>query len=191
MSDEEEPSFLLNGLSIEITVDCSKWYDLEFDFILHVKKVAYNVFNFLNVNYQSSVLSVLLTDDLHMQYLNGVYKNTNKPTGILSFCYDDSDSDFVMNHNESYNHEVPCNGLGTGLHLSDYEKNIGDIAISYDYTYKESMEMEKSFKEHFTHMLIHGILHVLGYDHSDGDNAYIMEDIESKIMSQFGYVNPY
>jgi probable rRNA maturation factor len=64
---------------------------------------------------------------------------------------------------------------------------LGDIAISFERIMSESMEQEKTFEEYFSHILIHGLLHLFGYDHILDEEAEIMEKLEIKIMNEVGY----
>lgn len=73
----------------------------------------------------------------------------------------------------------------------DGEEYLGDIAISYETTDNEAVEQGKLFKNHFTHLYIHSLLHLLGYDHVSESEAKIMEDIEIKILKKLKINNPY
>ena len=68
---------------------------------------------------------------------------------------------------------------------------LGDIAISFNTLVKEAEEQDKEFYHHFIHMLIHGVLHLLGYDHETDDEAEEMETLEIKILEDMGIKNPY
>ncbi len=110
-------------------------------------------------------VSVLLADDSTIQNLNKTYRNKNQPTNVLSFPYID-----IMNNK-----------------TEPYPRAIGDIAISYQTIAAEALEYSKSLNEHLSHMLIHGMLHLLQYDHQNRDEASKMEAIETKCMHDLGY----
>lgn len=74
---------------------------------------------------------------------------------------------------------------------SDEDNFLGDIAISFNTLKREAEEQDKDFNSHFIHILIHGILHLLGYDHIDDDEAEEMEALEIKILEDMGIKNPY
>lgn len=74
---------------------------------------------------------------------------------------------------------------------SDSEDYLGDIAIAYETVEREATEQNKQLSHHVTHMLIHGILHLLGYDHETDEEAAEMEAIEIKILEDMGIKNPY
>jgi probable rRNA maturation factor len=117
----------------------------------------------------------LLTDDSELQRLNRDFRYQDKPTNVLSFPA----------------HEI---NLFNYQDLSLDEDNalfLGDIAISYERILEESIEQQKFFKEHFTHILVHSILHLIGYDHIDEHDADKMEQLEINILSSIGFKNPY
>jgi probable rRNA maturation factor len=69
--------------------------------------------------------------------------------------------------------------------------NLGDIAINYDFIKKESKEQGKTFDDHIIHMLIHGIYHILGFDHENDKMASIMEEKEITLLNKLNIRNPY
>ncbi|MDG1431309.1 MAG: rRNA maturation RNase YbeY [Paracoccaceae bacterium] len=72
-----------------------------------------------------------------------------------------------------------------------YDEELGDIAISYDTCQREADEAGKTFSDHVTHLVIHGILHLLGYDHIRDADATLMERIEVEILGKMGIGDPY
>ncbi len=105
--------------------------------------------------------SLLLTNDEEITVFNTTYRQKENPTNVLSF---------------------PCEGI---------EGYIGDIILSYDTIKKESEDQNKSFTDHLTHMIVHGVLHLLGYDHREDEDANIMESHERAILSSLKIKNPY
>lgn len=78
------------------------------------------------------------------------------------------------------------------LSFPDGENNyLGDIAISYDRVAEESHNDDKSFDDHFSHLFVHGCLHLMGYDHENEEDALQMESLEIKILQDMGVENPY
>lgn len=110
-------------------------------------------------------LNIKIVCSRESQELNHQYRDKNKPTNVLSF---ESDlPSFVK---------------------SDF---IGDLAICADVVEQEAVDQNKSFNDHFTHMCIHGFLHLLGYDHIEKDDALIMEAHEKVILAKLGIDDPY
>lgn len=113
--------------------------------------------------------SVVLANDDLIQVLNREYRGMDKPTNVLSFAQLDSDS--PVPDEEAY--------------------NIGDIILSYQTIDREAREQGKFFKDHFIHMVVHGTLHLLGYDHQTEDEATHMETLEIRILEKMNIQNPY
>ena len=111
-------------------------------------------------------VSVCLTNDDAIQDLNKKYRDKDKPTNVLSFPqYDDAE-----------------HGMAAML---------GDIVLSYDTVIKEAKEQKKPFKDHYTHLLVHGCLHLAGYNHESDADADEMESLEISILDSLNIQNPY
>lgn len=115
---------------------------------------------------QDSELTIRMVDSEEIHELNRDYRNVDRPTNILSFPF-----------------EMP-EGIET-LPL------IGDLVICKAVLEKECTEQHKTLEEHFCHLIIHGCLHLIGYDHIKEDEAKIMEGHEIKALAKLGYKNPY
>ena len=114
---------------------------------------------------RDSVVNLKIVGNAEMQQLNKVFRNKDRATNVLSFTNDDLSKDVT--------------------------KNIGDIAISYDFVKQEAKDHGKSFSDHVIHMLVHGIYHILGYDHEDDISAEVMESKEIYILDKLKISNPY
>ena len=84
--------------------------------------------------------------------------------------------------------DKPTNVLSFPAEREDY---LGDVAIAYGVTRQEAREQKKSFSNHATHLTVHGVLHLLGYDHETAKAAKIMEPLEVEILSELGIGDPY
>ena len=73
----------------------------------------------------------------------------------------------------------------------DDRASLGDIAIAFDTVVREASELGKTAQNHLLHLVIHGVLHLLGHDHLDDDEAAVMEGIETEILAEFGISDPY
>jgi len=109
-------------------------------------------------------LSVNFTDDATIRELNAQWRGIDKPTNVLSF-------------------ETP-GPLERRLAL-------GDIVIAHETVAREAAEQDKSFDAHLTHLLIHGFLHLIGYDHQTPREADAMEALERRIAAALGLGDPY
>ncbi|MFL9590857.1 rRNA maturation RNase YbeY [Aeromonas schubertii] len=110
-------------------------------------------------------VTVRLVDEAESQDLNLTYRGKDKPTNVLSFPF-----------------EAPP---GIDLPL------LGDLVICRQVVEREAIEQDKSLEAHWAHMVVHGCLHLLGYDHIEDDEAEEMEQLERDIMHELGYADPY
>lgn len=115
-------------------------------------------------------LTVVCVDCPESQELNATYRQKNAPTNVLSFASD----------------------LPTAMIDKLGYRPLGDLVICIPVVLAEADEQQKSPQHHFTHLVVHGILHLLGYDHETCDNdAQQMEALEIAILKQLGIDNPY
>ena len=110
-------------------------------------------------------INIKIIKDKEMLNLNNHFRNKESSTNVLSFT------------NEDISKSI------TG--------NLGDIAINYDYILKESNEQNKTFDDHMIHMLIHGIYHILGFEHDNDKVANVMEKKEVTLLNKLNISNPY
>jgi probable rRNA maturation factor len=68
---------------------------------------------------------------------------------------------------------------------------LGDITLARETLEREAAELGKSFEDHFTHLVVHGFLHILGYDHNEESEALVMETFETQILASLGIADPY
>lgn len=127
-------------------------------------------FHIISNNYE---ISITLCNDDFIQNINKEWRDKDKATNVLSFPqFEDIESEAAM--------------FPEGV-----APPIGDIFIAYETVEREAKEQEKSFNDHSVHMLIHGFLHLLGYDHIDDEEAEIMESLEVHILRSLNIDNPY
>ena len=182
-------SFLLSKrmFSEKVSLYKNNIFTLEFKFkhldfyneIYYLRKIRKFDLLFSNVKkYISSFLkkkklnfSVLLTNDAEIKEINFKYRNLNKPTNVLSFQSMIDKNNYFKN--------------------TEQEIHLGEIIISMERIFNESNIINVSFKDHFIHIFLHGILHILGYDHETERERKKMENIEILILKNIGIKNPY
>ena len=90
------------------------------------------------------------------------------------------------------NHQYRSINKPTNILSFPSEKpHLGDIILSYEYIQNELIYLNKKFEEHISHLVVHGTLHLYGFDHDNDKNANTMENLERHIMSKLGYNDPY
>lgn len=110
-------------------------------------------------------LTIRIVDKDEIQSLNHTYRHKDKPTNVLSFPF-----------------ESP---IEVSLPL------LGDLVICHEIVVEEAAQQEKTLEAHWAHMVVHGVLHLKGYDHIDDTEAEVMESLEIKILNHFDIPNPY
>ncbi len=119
-------------------------------------------------------LSVSLSTDAEVQVLNAQYRQKDKPTNVLSFpMVEAEDLPFLSN-------------------TDDGEILVGDLILAHETCAREAAEKGASFDDHAAHLIVHGTLHLLGYDHEISDaDAEAMETLEIKALASLGILDPY
>ena len=117
--------------------------------------------------------SLLGCDDTRIAELNADFRNKAQATNVLSWPSEDRTAD------AGGRPALPRPGA------------LGDIAIAYDTCAREAAEQGKEISAHVSHLLVHGILHLLGYDHMTAQDAALMEGLEVEILATMGLPNPY
>jgi len=115
-------------------------------------------------------LAVMLTDNAGIRTLNSNWRGIDKPTNVLSFP------------------ALQPTGPGGP---DDAPRMLGDIAIAYETTRREADDEQKRFDHHLSHLVIHGFLHLIGYDHEKDQDAETMETLEREILAQLEIPDPY
>lgn len=114
-----------------------------------------------------SELSLVFTNDADIREINGKWRHIDKPTNVLSF---------------------PAFALQPGQEPGEI---LGDIVIARETVAREAAEEHKSFDDHLSHLVVHGLLHLMGYDHQNDEEAEQMETLERKILASLGISDPY
>ena len=110
-------------------------------------------------------LSVRIVDEPEGKKLNETYRGATGPTNVLSFPFDEKTPE-----------PLPL---------------IGDTVVCAPVVAREAQQQNKDLTAHWAHMIIHGVLHLLGYDHQNDSEAAIMETLETEIMQKLGFAPPY
>ncbi|HKK87097.1 MAG TPA: rRNA maturation RNase YbeY [Roseovarius sp.] len=122
-------------------------------------------------------IAVLACDDARIATLNAEFREKSAPTNVLSWPSEDRAAD--------------APGASPVLPQPGFDPELGDIAIAYDTCAREAAEQGKPFADHVTHLMVHGVLHLLGYDHIRDQDATLMETTEVAILGKLGLPDPY
>ena len=113
----------------------------------------------------SAEMTMRIVSSDESQQLNSQYRGKNQPTNVLSFPFEAPP-------------QVPCDLLG-------------DLVICHAVVVHEAKAQDKTLLQHYAHMVVHGTLHLLGFDHLEDDEAQEMEALETRILADLGFSDPY
>jgi probable rRNA maturation factor len=163
-------------MMLDIDIEADAEWDSSIDWTLLVRRaaesaVAESAFPQLAAGVRPVELSVRLTGDEQVRALNAEWRGKDKPTNVLSFPMADAD-------------ELDDATEGPELML-------GDIVLARGVCAAEAADKAISIEAHASHLLVHGTLHLLGYDHGDDDAAADMEGREVRALARLGIGDPY
>ncbi|UHS60055.1 rRNA maturation RNase YbeY [Agrobacterium vaccinii] len=159
-------------LDIQISVEAERWSSEE-ELLTFSSQVLNPAAEFLREKEEQpfpkmpTELSLVFTDDAAIREINAEWRDKDKATNVLSF---------------------PAYPLEPGGMPGPM---LGDIVIAHETVAREALDLEKSFEDHLTHLLVHGFLHLFGYDHIETDEAEEMEGLETRILATLGLSDPY
>jgi probable rRNA maturation factor len=164
-------------MTLEIALEADEEWDSSSSWELLVRKaaesaIAESAFPDLATSGRPVELSVRLTGDEQVRALNAKWRGKDQPTNVLSFP------------------------MAEGYELSDEnvagkELLLGDIIVARGVCEREAAEKAMSVEQHATHLIVHGALHLLGYDHQNDADAIDMEGREVRALARLGIANPY
>lgn len=152
-------------IEIDIAVESEKWAAIELDSLVSLAVEAARAESGAELA-PSAEISLLFCDDVRIRELNREWRRLDKPTNVLSFPAAD-----------------PSRLSQSPL--------LGDIAIAFETVERESIDEQKPFSDHLSHMVVHGFLHLVGYDHEIEDDAEVMEAAERRALARLGVPDPY
>lgn len=147
--------------SVEVRIACAEWDRID------CEGLALDCFGAVRARSPAvkRPVCVLFTDDNEVRKLNADYRGKDRPTNVLAFTAGDG--------------------------LSPEHDYLGDIAIAFETCRGEAAERRISLRDHAAHLLIHGMLHLMGYDHDSDETATAMERREAEILAVLGVPDPY
>jgi probable rRNA maturation factor len=153
-------------ITLDLTVEAGEWEKLG-DLEALAQRAADAAISVApDVDGGELAVAVLLTDDAAMREINKDWRDQDKPTNVLSFP------------------AAPHPGMPGPRH-------IGDVVLAWETTQREAADEGKSIEAHASHLIVHGVLHCLGYDHETDEQAGEMEGLEVSALKGIGYDDPY
>lgn len=163
-----------SNIDILIDIDDEHWLELhtydQWHTITH--EIITKVISNLEINSKLEI-SILLTNNKEIAILNKNYRNKDKPTNVLSF------PNLSVEEIQNLPNESP------------YPIMLGDIALAFETILNEAKDENKIFLNHFYHLVVHGMLHLLGYDHENDIDAERMQENEIAILKTLNVTDPY
>ena len=164
-------------MPVEVVTEDSRWDDLGLEDL--AEKVSVEALTYLGLDPDICEVTLLACDDARIAVLNADFRDKGQPTNVLSWP----------------NAELApeCEGEKPDMPEPDImgELALGDIAIAYETCAREAAERGQSLSAHSTHLVLHGLLHLLGYDHIRDGDATLMEGLETTILGRLGLDDPY
>lgn len=125
-------------------------------------------------------ICVMGCDDARIAALNADFRGKPQPTNVLSWPSDERGA-----QTPGLTPRLPAPGP------DDDPEELGDLALAYETCVQEATEQGKLLRDHVTHLIVHGIFHLLGYDHVNDEDAELMESLEIRTLAHLGVENPY
>ena len=162
---------------LDISLEDARWEEIDLEAL--ARRAIAATLAALNLDPEQAEISLLGCDDDRIAALNADFRGKPRPTNVLSWPSEERAA--------SQPGSVPA-APDAG---PDGLVELGDIALSYDTCVAEAEEADKPVADHVTHLIVHGTLHLLGYDHENEPDAALMEGLERKILGKMGLDDPY
>ena len=163
---------------VETVIEDARWEGFGLDQI--AERAARAALAGLGLPGDGFTISLMGCDDARIAVLNADFRGKPAPTNVLSWPSEERAAEFVGEEPERPE-------AGT----EDEPEGLGDIAIAFETCAREAEEQHKPMPDHVTHLIVHAVLHLLGYDHVEDEDAVLMEGHEVRILASMGLPDPY
>ncbi len=160
-------------MQVDISITCDDWLTDLPDAAAIATRVADRVEAGVRSLPAAAEVSLLLCDDGTGRRLNRQWRARDAATNVLSFPAADADD------------------LAAGVPVGDRPLLLGDVVLAHGVVRREAAAQGKPLADHFSHLLVHGLLHLLGFDHETDNDAAVMEPLEIDILAGLGIADPY
>ena len=161
-------------MAVDVVIEDARWQTLELKQIAN--QAFFETLFLLDLHNKSFACCILACDNKQIKQLNNKFRGKNCPTNVLSFPAS-------LENYEMKNTLTPSKA--NNFH------ELGDIAIAFEICKKEATNSKVKFEHHVYHLIVHSVLHLLGFDHEEEENATKMEKIEVQVLAKLGISNPY
>lgn len=179
-------------MNIELSVEDQRWDENSIAKI--IEESAESVFAELKLKHDDVEIDFLCADDQEIRCLNKTYRGIDKPTNVLSFpaeSYDDYEDEHDDDCECSCGHDCHCGECDCSDDEDCPPCLLGSVALAYETIEREAAEQDKTFENHLRHLVVHSVLHLLGYDHIEHKDAAKMEELEIRILKKMNISDPY
>lgn len=163
----------LPSIALDVAVACEEWRRIDDDVVGICRETAMATLRHLGAGGRPAELSIVLADDATVTDLNRRYRGQDKPTNVLSFPGEDEGL-------------AACRGS-----LDGFPVMLGDVILAAETVFAEARAQGKPATHHLRHLVVHGVLHLLGFDHEKEEEAERMEGIEKTVLAGLGVPDPY
>jgi len=163
---------------VETVIEDARWE--AFGLSALAERAAGTVLVGLDLPAAGFVISLMGCDDTRIAVLNADFRGKPQPTNVLSWPSEERGAEFVGEAPERPEPGAP-----------DDPEPLGDIAIAWETCAREAEAQGKPMADHVTHLIVHGVLHLMGYDHVEDEDATLMEGLEVRILASLGVSDPY
>jgi len=164
-------------LSVDTVIEDPRWEALDLDALAQAAIAA--ALDHLGHDGSTFDVVVMGCDDARIAALNADFRGKPQPTNVLSWPSEDRAA-------------ATAGAMPDAPTTGDFDDNaLGDIAIAYETCEREAGEAGKPMRDHCLHLLVHGTLHLLGFDHVRDADATLMEGLETEILGKMGLADPY
>lgn len=159
-----------------LQVKDDRWSDQNLDWDQQVSRILLQTLDDIKrgasgpLETRGAEVCLVLTSDAEVQALNKDWRGNDAPTNVLSF---------------------PAGDVAPATCGPAEDLVLGDVVLAFETIAREAKEQQKTFRNHATHLVVHGLLHLLGYDHQNDDQAGQMEGLERRILANLGITDPY
>ena len=158
----------------ELVIEAESWNSALPDLEVIAEEAALLTLDVVDISAANHEICILACDDARIAALNADFRGKPQPTNVLSWPA----------------HDLAVATPG-GIPVAPPPGPLGDIALALETVTREAQSANRPLKSHATHLILHGVLHLLGYDHQNDEDARLMEGIETRALNLLEIPDPY